>query len=154
MQLLLSLRTSYKMDDKSLTTNVIVEVLHEIVTGFQKKPECGRVKAAFLLIVLSVESNDKKKVKLQTILLTFPTTKSIHQTVDSTWAFTVACNEHNHEPSTSDNAHPTHMRISVNHQEEIAGLFQSGLKARHIQTIMRNWKFWSESSGIWNRSMQ
>nr|CCA26611.1 AlNc14C395G11315 [Albugo laibachii Nc14] len=31
---------NYEMDDKLFTTNVIVEVLIEIVTGFQKNPEC------------------------------------------------------------------------------------------------------------------
>ena len=61
MQLLLSLPTSYEMDDKLFTTNVIVEVLIEIVTEFQRNPECARVKAAFLLIVLSEESGDKNR---------------------------------------------------------------------------------------------
>ena len=109
-----------------------MEVLIEIVTGFQKKPEYERIKEAFFLIVLSEKSDDKKKVKLRTILLTFPVPNLIHKTVDSTWSFTVTCNEHSHEPSTFKNAHPIHMRTSENHQEEVAGLFQSGLKARHI----------------------
>nr|CCA22462.1 hypothetical protein CHGG_03237 [Albugo laibachii Nc14] len=129
--------TRYEMDDKLCTTNVIVEVLVEIVTGFQKKPECDGVKAAFLLIVLSKESDDKKMVKLRAILLAFPVPNLIHKTVDSTWSFTVTCNEHNHEPSTSKNAHPTHTVFQRIIRRKNPGLFQYVLKARHIQTTMR-----------------
>nr|CCA24858.1 AlNc14C263G9837 [Albugo laibachii Nc14] len=88
-------RTSCEMDDKLLTTHVIVEASIETTTEFQKKQEFVRVKSAFSLIFLLKGSNHKEK--------------------DSTWSFTETCNKHNHEPFTSKNAHPIHMRMSGSH---------------------------------------
>nr|CCA24943.1 AlNc14C266G9889 [Albugo laibachii Nc14] len=57
-------RTSCEMDDKLLTTHVIVEASIETTTEFQKKQEFVRVKSAFSLIFLLKGSNHKKKTAL------------------------------------------------------------------------------------------
>ena len=102
-----------------------------------------RRKSVHLLTALQKVLDEKPKAKLRIkIEWIYRGTQSVHVNIILLhyiqYLFcTTTCNEHKREPSTSRTSHPVHTRVSESQEKKIAGLFQSDLKTRQVQPIMR-----------------